>query len=73
MMQVAFDNSTQGKCAQQAQYWLRTSNSLFKPGVDMLPGEYCYAHINSEMVHKIEPRKHHVDEVLSDCQGGPWP
>ena len=37
--QVAFDSSVTGKCAQQAQYWLRKSNSLFKSGVDMLPGE----------------------------------
>ena len=37
--QVAFDTSVSGKCAQQAQYWLRKSITLFKPGADMFPGD----------------------------------
>ena len=37
-MQVAFDSSVAGKCANQAQYWLRKSTGLFKPGADMFPG-----------------------------------
>ena len=38
-MQVAFDTSVTGKCAQQAQYWLRKSASLFRPGPTMFPGD----------------------------------
>ena len=34
-MQVAFDTSVAGKCAQQAQYWLRKSATLFTSGSDM--------------------------------------
>ncbi len=38
-MQVAFSASVAGKCAQQAQYWLRRSATLFSPGSDMFPGD----------------------------------
>ena len=38
-MQVAFDTNVSGKCAQQAQFWLRQSNSLFHAGGDMYPGD----------------------------------
>ena len=38
-MQVAFDSSVSGKCASQAQYWLRKSNSLFHAGADMYAGD----------------------------------
>jgi len=38
-MQVAFDTSVTGKCASQAQKWLRQSTSLFKPGADMFSGD----------------------------------
>ena len=38
-MQVAFDSSVAGKCAQQAQYWLRKSSTLFKTGPPMYPGD----------------------------------
>ena len=38
-MQVAFDTSVGGKCAQQAQYWLRKSATLFSAGADMFPGD----------------------------------
>jgi putative alpha-1,2-mannosidase len=38
-MQVAFDTSVGGKCAQQAQYWLRKSATLFTAGADMFPGD----------------------------------
>jgi putative alpha-1,2-mannosidase len=38
-MQVAFDTSVSGKCAQQAQYWLRKSATLFTAGADMYPGD----------------------------------
>ena len=37
--QAAFDTSVSGQCAQQAQFWLRQSNSLFKPTADMFPGD----------------------------------
>ena len=40
-MQVAFDesDSVTGKCAGQAQKWLRQSNSMLKAGADMFPGD----------------------------------
>jgi hypothetical protein len=38
-MQVAFDESVTGKCAGQAQKWLRQSNSMLHPGADMYPGD----------------------------------
>ena len=38
-MQVAFDTSVSGKCANQAQYWLRKSATLFTAGADMFPGD----------------------------------
>ena len=38
-MQVAFDSSVSGKCAQQAQYWLRKSATLFKAEAGMFPGD----------------------------------
>ena len=38
-MQVAFDDSVTGKCAGQAQKWLRESNSMLHPGADMYPGD----------------------------------
>ena len=38
-MQVAFDSAVTGKCASQAQYWLRKSATLFKPGPSMFPGD----------------------------------
>ena len=38
-MQVGFDSSVGGKCAQQAQYWLRKSATLFTAGADMYPGD----------------------------------
>lgn len=38
-MQIAFDSSVSGKCASQAQYWLRKSASLFKAGPAMFPGD----------------------------------
>jgi putative alpha-1,2-mannosidase len=38
-MQVAFDTSVSGKCAQQAQFWLRQSTGLFRPTPDMFPGD----------------------------------
>jgi putative alpha-1,2-mannosidase len=38
-MQVAFDSSVSGKCAQQAQKWLRQSVDLFSPLDDMYPGD----------------------------------
>ena len=38
-MQVGFDTSVTGKCAQQAQYWLRKSVTLFTAGPDMFPGD----------------------------------
>lgn len=37
--QSAFDTRINGKCAQQAQKWLRQSNSLFRPTPDMFPGD----------------------------------
>ena len=37
--QSAFDTAINGKCAQQAQKWLRQSNSLFRPGGTMFPGD----------------------------------
>jgi putative alpha-1,2-mannosidase len=38
-MQVAFDTSVSGRCARQAQGWLRQSADLFSPGADMFPGD----------------------------------
>jgi predicted alpha-1,2-mannosidase len=38
-MQVGFDSSVNGKCAQQAQYWLRKSATLFKNNAQMYPGD----------------------------------
>lgn len=38
-MQVAFDDDVTGKCASQAQNWLRKSNSLLTGGADMYPGD----------------------------------
>ncbi len=39
-MQVAFDTSVSGRCAQQAQRWLRQSlETLFTPHDDMYPGD----------------------------------
>ena len=38
-MQLAFDTQVSGKCAQQAQFWLRQSNELFSPADDMFPGD----------------------------------
>lgn len=38
-MQIAFDSSVSGKCAQQAQYWLRKSNTQTKNDADMYPGD----------------------------------
>ena len=38
-MQVAFDTSVTGKCASQAQKWLRRSNNVLRPGADMYPGD----------------------------------
>jgi putative alpha-1,2-mannosidase len=38
-MQVAFDSAVTGACAGQAQYWLRKSATLFRPGADMYPGD----------------------------------
>jgi len=38
-MQIGFDTSLTGKCANQAQKWLRQSNSLLKGGTDMYPGD----------------------------------
>jgi predicted alpha-1,2-mannosidase len=38
-MQVAFDSSVSGKCASQAQAWLRRSATLFTAGADMFPGD----------------------------------
>ena len=38
-MQVAFDTSVTGTCAQQAQYWLRKSATVFTAGPDMFPGD----------------------------------
>lgn len=37
--QSAFDTAINGTCAQQAQKWLRQSNSLFRPTADMFPGD----------------------------------
>jgi hypothetical protein len=34
-MQVAFDSAVNGRCARQAQKWLRQSVDLFSPGDDM--------------------------------------
>mmetsp|Transcript_115375 Transcript_115375/g.230032 ORF Transcript_115375/g.230032 Transcript_115375/m.230032 type:complete len:804 (-) Transcript_115375:257-2668(-) len=38
-MQIGFDTSPTGKCANQAQKWLRQSNSMLKAGTDMYPGD----------------------------------
>ena len=38
-MQVAFDSAVTGACAGQAQYWLRKSATLFRPGAEMYPGD----------------------------------
>lgn len=38
-MQVAFDDSVTGKCAGQAQKWLRQSNGMLHSGADMYPGD----------------------------------
>jgi len=38
-MQVAFDSSVTGKCASQAQKWLRRSNSLLRADAEMFPGD----------------------------------
>lgn len=38
-MQIGFDSNTTGKCAGQAQKWLRQSNSMLHPGADMYPGD----------------------------------
>lgn len=38
-MQVAFDTKINGRCAQQAQKWLRQSVDLFTSGSDMFPGD----------------------------------
>ena len=38
-MQLAFDSAVTGKCAQQAQGWLRQSVDLFSPADDMFPGD----------------------------------
>ena len=38
-MQVGFDTSVSGKCAQQAQKWLRQSVGLFRASTDMYPGD----------------------------------
>lgn len=38
-MQVGFDTAVTGKCAHQAQKWLRQSNSLLSSGADMYPGD----------------------------------
>merc|ERR1712039_760180 len=38
-MQVGFDTVVTGKCAHQAQKWLRQSNSLLSSGADMYPGD----------------------------------
>jgi putative alpha-1,2-mannosidase len=37
--QVAFDTTVTGKCAQQAQPWLRQSNGLFRADTTMFPGD----------------------------------
>ena len=38
-MQVGFDTSVTGKCAGQAQKWLRQSNSMLNAGAEMYPGD----------------------------------
>ena len=38
-MQVGFDTAITGKCAQQAQYWLRKSTTLFLNEPGMFPGD----------------------------------
>lgn len=38
-MQVGFDTAANGKCANQAQYWLRKTATLFTGGADMFPGD----------------------------------
>eukprot|EP00656_Telonema_subtile_P048331 TRINITY_DN5729_c0_g1_i1.p1 TRINITY_DN5729_c0_g1~~TRINITY_DN5729_c0_g1_i1.p1 ORF type:complete len:254 (+),score=71.17 TRINITY_DN5729_c0_g1_i1:91-852(+) len=38
-MQVGFDSNVTGKCASQAQKWLRQSNTLLHAGADMYPGD----------------------------------
>merc|ERR1711907_508145 len=38
-MQVAFDTSVKGKCAGQAQKWLRESNKMLSAGAAMYPGD----------------------------------
>jgi putative alpha-1,2-mannosidase len=38
-MQVGFDTTVTGKCAQQAQKWLRQSVSLFRAAPNMFPGD----------------------------------
>lgn len=38
-MQVAFDTSVSGKCAQQAHVWLRQSADIFSPTDKMFPGD----------------------------------
>jgi putative alpha-1,2-mannosidase len=38
-MQLAFDTSVTGKCARQAQGWLRQSLGLFSPYDDQFPGD----------------------------------
>ena len=38
-MQVGFDTSVSGKCANQAHYWLRKSTTLFQNAPGMFPGD----------------------------------
>lgn len=38
-MQIGFDTSVTGKCASQAQRWLRQSNTMLHAGADMYPGD----------------------------------
>jgi predicted alpha-1,2-mannosidase len=38
-MQIAFDTSVTGRCAGQAQYWLRRSNRMLMADAEMYPGD----------------------------------
>jgi putative alpha-1,2-mannosidase len=38
-MYVAVDNSTTGPYASRAQYWIRETMKLYRPGADMFCGD----------------------------------
>lgn len=65
-MQIGFDTSVTGQCAQQAQYWLRKSASLFRPTPDMFPGD-------EDSAFEDQGQSHHIAHARAPLvQTAPW-